>query len=919
MSSQVGSGHIAIFPVMTGFKAAVSKAVQGAGKTVGSDFSSAMKGAGQKIGSALGSDMKGAFSKSASDLGTQSLSKLNRDVASAASSLSAARLKQQDAAGQVRVAETKLAEVLKKSGEGSSQAVAAQEKLASAQRKAAAAGDVVAAASTKLKTAQSALKDGQNALSASTDQGVQSQGRLKGALAAGAQMAQSAASSIGGAASNIGSAIKSGVETAATTAVAAAGVALAALGTQMVSVAKQSVAAYADWEQAVGGIDTLFKGSSGTVQQYAADAYKTAGVSANDYMSQITSFSASLIGSLGGDTAKAAELGNTAMIDMSDNANKMGTDISSIQQTYQSLARGNYAMLDNLKLGYGGTKTEMERLLSDAEKLSGQKYDIGNFSDVVSAIHVVQGELGITGTTAEEASKTITGSIGMTKAAWANWLAELGKDNADIEGKSSELMESLGAMIGNILPRVKQVVKGMISSLPSLFEGLKGLLPDGVQSAIDAVSSKAEGLKAVLAPLTGAFVALGSAGLGGVLSNIPLVGGQLGGLAGILTKFGGPVGIAAAALAGFALSGGDAEAMASGFGSIVDGIVGMLPGMVDAIVQAVPAMLTGLLGALPALLSAGPQIVQSLIEGIVTALPIIITGAVDLVTALLTGIVQMLPMIITSGIDLVVSLITGLLQALPQVLAAAIMLVTGLLQAIISNLPQLIQAGIQLILSLINGIISILPQLITTAITLVIQLVSGLISMLPQIIAAGVQLIIGLVSGLVQAIPQIIAAVPQIVSAIKDGVRNVDWGALGSQLVQGIASGIRNGAGAIMGAAREAASNALQSAKDFLKIHSPSRRARDEIGKQFGAGFALGIDDSSGLVEGSAEDIAKRASIAAKATAALSFGVLAAGRSAAAQSESVASKTTNNTFVVPDPAEAAAYMRMQDQIDLGVR
>ncbi|MCC9084996.1 hypothetical protein LOS25_06460 [Enterococcus faecium] len=178
-------------------------------------------------------------------------------------------------------------------------------------------------------------------------------------------------------------------------------------------------------EQSIGGVETLFKENAGIVKNYANQAFKTAGVSANEYMENVTSFSASLISSLGGDTKKAAELANTAMIDMSDNANKMGTDMEAVTQTYQSLARGNYAMLDNLKLGYGGTKSEMERLMKDAEKLTGEHYTIGDFADTVKAIHAVQENLGITGTTAKEAATTISGSFASMKAAMQNVLGKM--------------------------------------------------------------------------------------------------------------------------------------------------------------------------------------------------------------------------------------------------------------------------------------------------------------------------------------------------------------------------------------------------------------------------------------------------------------------------------------------------------------
>lgn len=196
----------------------------------------------------------------------------------------------------------------------------------------------------------------------------------------------------------------------------ALGAVAAAAGAAAVKLGKEVVAAYADYEQLVGGIDTLFKDSSQEIQRYAANAYKTAGLSANEYMETVTGFSASLIQSLGGDTEKAAKYADMAITDMSDNANKMGTDMSSIQNAYQGFAKQNYTMLDNLKLGYGGTKQEMERLLADAEKISGVKYDISSYADVVEAIHVMQESMDIAGTTAKEAEATISGSVNALKS-----------------------------------------------------------------------------------------------------------------------------------------------------------------------------------------------------------------------------------------------------------------------------------------------------------------------------------------------------------------------------------------------------------------------------------------------------------------------------------------------------------------------
>lgn len=238
-------------------------------------------------------------------------------------------------------------------------------------------------------------------------------------------------------------------------------------------------------QQSIGGIETLFKDSAGTVKNYAQQAFETAGVSANTYMENVTSFSASLISSLGGDTAKAAELANTAMVDMSDNANKMGTDMEYITQTYQSLARGNYAMLDNLKLGYGGTKSEMERLMRDAEKLTGEHYTVGDFADTVKAIHAVQESLGITGTTAREASTTLSGSFSSMKAAWTDFKGNLADGELDITPSLQGLARTTSTFLfGNFIPMITRV----FSKLPQAFSTLMDSMGEELQKGLKKIA-----------------------------------------------------------------------------------------------------------------------------------------------------------------------------------------------------------------------------------------------------------------------------------------------------------------------------------------------------------------------------------------------------------------------------------------------
>lgn len=307
--------------------------------------------------------------------------------------------------------------------------------------------------------------------------------------------------------------------------------AVTAAGTAIVAVGKQAIEQYAEYEQLVGGVETLFKQSSDVVQQYAANAYKTAGMSANEYMNTVTSFSASLLQSLGGDTEAAAKYANMAVTDMSDNANKMGTDMTAIQDAYQGFAKQNYTMLDNLKLGYGGTKEEMERLLSDAQKISGVKYDISSYADIVDAIHVVQTEMGITGTTAKEASETISGSTAAMKSAWQNLLVGMADDNADFGQLVDNLVDSAVTVGENIIPRVEQTIQGLatfISSasdtiIPLVVDTIVNNLPMIVSAGVDLVVSLAGALVDAIPELLKAVPQIITAIVNGFKSLMPQI------------------------------------------------------------------------------------------------------------------------------------------------------------------------------------------------------------------------------------------------------------------------------------------------------------------------------------------------------------------------------------------------------------
>lgn len=303
--------------------------------------------------------------------------------------------------------------------------------------------------------------------------------------------------------SQFGSALKSGLAVAAKAAAAATAAAAGAV----IALTKSAVENYGEYEQLVGGVETLFKDSAGTVEEYAKNAYQTAGLSANEYMETVTSFSASLLQSMGNDTEAAAKKADRAITDMSDNANKMGTDMQSIQNAYQGFAKQNYTMLDNLKLGYGGTKEEMQRLIDDANALNAAQgnytnYSIESYADIVDAIHTVQTEMGITGTTALEASTTIEGSIGAMKAAYANFVTGLGNDNADISELSSQLIQSVGTVAENVLPVVETVLKNIAEAVqrdgPEMIEKFVSYaiekLPEVISLGLKMVISLVKGI-----------------------------------------------------------------------------------------------------------------------------------------------------------------------------------------------------------------------------------------------------------------------------------------------------------------------------------------------------------------------------------------------------------------------------------------
>lgn len=438
----------------------------------------------------------------------------------------------------------------------------------------------------------------------------------------GLKDAKSSASGLTGLFGKVGSAastVGKGIFTVVTN-VAAVSVAATSAGEAAVSaLTTLAVNSYAAYEQLVGGVETLYKDSAAKVQQYAADAYKTSGMTANEYMTTATSYAAALVSSLGGDTERAAELSNMAVSDMADNWNKFGSSADSVQDAYNGFAKGQFQLLDNLKLGYGGTKEEMERLLDDANKLNAAQgkytdYSIDSFSDIILAIHDIQTEYDITGTTAKEASTTISGSLSATKAAWANLVTGVADDNANFGQLISNFVDSATTEASNIIPRVEVALNGaaklieslvppIMAELPSLIETV---LPQLAQSAVNIVQTLVTEISANAAQLIDSAIQIITVLGNGIYQMLPTVAQSA--LQIVLT--------------------------------LVSKLNENLPQMLDTAGQMLIAFVTGVSEHLPDIMLAAASIVETLLTYFVEHLPDIVEGAMQMGDAVIDGIID---------------------------------------------------------------------------------------------------------------------------------------------------------------------------------------------------------------------------------------------------------------------------------------
>lgn len=524
--------------------------------------------------------------------------------------------------------------------------------------------------------------------------------------------------------------LKSGLSTAAKV----GGAAITAVAAGVAALTKASVEQYAEYEQLVGGVDTLFKQASDTVQEYAANAYKTAGMSANEYMNTVTSFSASLLQGLGGDTEAAAEVANQAITDMSDNANKMGTSMGMIQNAYQGFAKQNYTMLDNLKLGYGGTQAEMARLINDSGVLgdtmevTAETVNQVSFDKIIEAIHVVQTEMGITGTTAAEASSTIEGSLNSMKAAWANLVVGIADDNANMDVLITNFVDSTATALGNLLPRISQAISGagqLIAQLaPVLGEQVPALIVQVLPSLIDA------GVQLIL--------------------------------------------------------------------GLTQGIMTALPQLAESVPEIVRTIVTALSEGLPQILEMGGQLLDRMVTGIETGLPDMVARLPQIIDNILNFLSQHLPDILDKGVEMLNSLVNGIIGAIPELVAALPQIITSFANFISENLPTFLQTGRDILSNLISGILSVIPDLVSAMPQIINAVVNGIGDLMGSVINIGKDIVRGIWKGIQSMASWIADKVSGFFSSIFGGVKEEEeihspsekWArGIGKPMAQGVGKG----------------------------------------------------------------------------------------------------------------------------------
>ena len=611
------------------------------------------------------------------------------------------------------------------------------------------------------------------------------------------------------------------------------GAAVAAVG----ALGKKSVDAFAEFQQLSGGIQKLYGNMGKDLETFAKDTgrsvddargewqkledaqnlvmknarqgFKTTGLSANEYMKSVTGFSAALINSLEGDTKKAAAAADVAMRDIADNANTFGKySVQELTEVYQALAKGQYQTLDNLNLGFGGTKEGMQQLIDKANELGkaqGLNSDltIDSYADIVEAIHRVQGELNITNTTQNEAAKTIEGSINMTKAAWQNLMEGFADPDADLKSLIKDVVDSAKIAAGNLIPAFTQALSGIAYAIgeigPLLFKEVPKLITD-------------------LAP---PLLTAGATLLAEVLKAIPATIAQV------------------------------VQMFTDHRGDFVQGVQMIYDSIIEFINDATSNA--------DSVLTPFIQMVLSIIDIISTTawehLPDLIAAATNILVGITSWISEHLGDFTVVAIEILTSMANGLVESIPIILDAIPKVIESLLNAILEYGPQVLEMGIYIIETLALGLLQNLPKIIDTSAKILQKIPETISKHLPEIIATGIRIVTQLGIGLIQALPSIIKAAGSLIKALFAAFTGADWITIGKNVIKGIVRGLKDAGHMIKDFLLNLMKGAVDGVKKFFGIHSPSRKMRDEVGKRIPEGMALGIKDKAKAVADAMDEL----------------------------------------------------------------
>lgn len=579
------------------------------------------------------------------------------------------------------------------------------------------------------------------------------------------------------------------------------------LGQSAIDLGKDAIASYADYEQLVGGVETLFGTGGLSAEEYAekigvsveeagyymamyeranekvlanaSEAYKTVGLSANEYMETVTSFSAALISSLGGNTELAASAADQALQDMSDNANKMGSDLSSIQNAYASFARGQYQLLDNLKLGYGGTKEEMERLLEDASKFSGIDYNIENLNDVYSAIHVIQEEMGITGTTAQEAEKTISGSTRMMAASWQNLLTGIASDEGNFGELVDNFVNSVLLAADNLLPRVETTIGGIGELVVELVDKLLPPIIEMIPPLVEKLAPK----------------------------------------------------------------------LISTTEKILQSINGVLPKLLPLVGQALKNLMSLVISSLPELLKLGNELLLSLISGISEALPELVRMLPEIISTITSTLLspENLSFILQTGIDLIVELVSGISEALPEIIAIIPDVINAITSTLLepSNVVKIVESAGKIVVELAKGIVNSIEEVKNAIVKIIEGLTSkwqeyydGFKELGGELISKAAEGIINMKETIGNKASEIGTKIKEKLEAFIDTLKNI-----GGNLAEGVAQGLLDKINYVKDKVKEFGESIVSGLEDFFGIASPSKLMENRVGKYLAEGVGEGFTE----------------------------------------------------------------------------